>query len=124
MPTGIPRRIAKFALLASCMAFATPTAFGQDGNIQDILNDLRSFEFDEFVDASYIQVLLRNPELVTSLGLSGPLGIRDDQLDNICNTYVEETYQLKAGILEILREYDRSELDRRSSMIGCTTSIR
>jgi uncharacterized protein (DUF885 family) len=98
------------------MAFATPTAFGQDGNIQDILNDLRSFEFDEFVDASYIQVLLRNPELVTSLGLSGPLGIRDDQLDNICNTYVEETYQLKAGILEILREYDRSELDHEQQI--------
>ena len=38
------------------------------------------------------------------------LGIRDDQLDNICNDFVIETYELEAGIHEILETYDRTAL--------------
>jgi uncharacterized protein (DUF885 family) len=44
------------------------------------------------------------------MGLSQTLGIGDDQLDNICNDFVVETYELKAGISEILRGYERSQL--------------
>ena len=84
--------------------------FGQSGSIQEILDDLEGLQFDAFVDASYKQILLRTPELVTSMGLSETLGIRDDQLDNICNDYVIETYELKAGIYDILQSYDRSAL--------------
>jgi uncharacterized protein (DUF885 family) len=78
--------------------------------IQAILDDLRGRPFDEFVDESYKQILLRSPEEVTSLGLSESFGIRDDELDNACNTFVSETYELKAGILEILQTYRRSTL--------------
>jgi len=84
--------------------------FGQSGSIQEILDDLEGLQFDSFVDASYKQILLRTPELVTSMGLSRTLGIRDDQLDNICNDFVIETYELKAGIYDILQSYDRSAL--------------
>ncbi|KPK52622.1 MAG: hypothetical protein AMJ59_26665 [Gammaproteobacteria bacterium SG8_31] len=72
---------------------------------------MRDLPFDEFVDASYQQILLRSPEMVTSMGLSQSLGIRDDQLDDICYTYVDDTYELKAGIQEILESYDPSELN-------------
>lgn len=78
--------------------------------IQTILDDLRGLPFDEFVDESYKQILLRSPENVTSLGLSEGLGIRDDALDNACNAYIDETYELKAGILEVLQTYRRSRL--------------
>jgi uncharacterized protein (DUF885 family) len=93
------------------LLLAVPPCFGQSsGEIQDILDDLEGLPFDQFVDASYRQVLLRSPELVTSMGLSQTLGIRDDELDNICNDYVIETYELKAGIHEILQAYDREAL--------------
>jgi len=81
-----------------------------EGN-QVSLETLQDLPFDEFVDASYKQILLRSPELVTSMGLSQSLGTRDDQLDNICYTYVDETYQLMAGIQDILATHDRSTLD-------------
>jgi uncharacterized protein (DUF885 family) len=48
--------------------------------------------------------------MVTSMGLSQTLGVRDDQLDTICNDFVIETYELEAGILEILESYDREAL--------------
>ncbi len=71
--------------------------------IQTILDGLRGQPFDEFVDESYKQILLRSPEDVTSLGLSESFGIRDD-------TFVDETYELKAGILGILQTYRHSTL--------------
>jgi len=80
-------------------------------DVQTILLDLQDLEFDEFVDASYKQILLRNPESVTGLGLSESLGVGDGELDNICYAFVDETYQLEAGVLEILESYDRAELD-------------
>jgi len=79
-------------------------------DIQRILVDLQDLEFGDFVDASYIQVLLRSPELVTGMGLSESLGTGDSQLDNVCYSFVDETYQLKAGILAILESYERSNL--------------
>jgi len=90
-------------------------AHGEDqatapSDIQAILDDLRGLPFDEFVDESYQQILLRSPQEVTSLGLSQSFGIRDDELDNACNSFVDETYRLKAGILEILLTYPRSRL--------------
>lgn len=77
---------------------------------QDVLSDLHGLEFDEFLDASYIQILLRSPELVTGMGLSEFVGIGDGELDNICYSYVDESYQLKVGILALLESYDRSGL--------------
>ena len=110
MRLRVPFLVTAAALLLLGLSAAASPCFGQGGDIQDILDDLEGLPFDEFVDASYEQVLLRTPELVTSMGLSETLGIRDDQLDNICNDFVIETYELKAGIYEILQGYDRSAL--------------
>ena len=106
-----PVLVASALFLAIGLVAAVPSSFAQDGDIQDILDQLQGLEFDEFVDASYKQILLRSPESVTSMGLSESLGIRDDRLDNICYAYIGETYQLKAGIHEILKSYDRLRLD-------------
>ncbi len=113
MRNRISLMIAVAAFVFVGLQVAVPPCFAsppQKTEIQDILDDLEGLQFDEFVDASYKQILLRTPELVTSMGLSETLGIRDDQLDNICNDYVIETYELKAGIYDILQSYDRSAL--------------
>lgn len=93
------------------LAFTGAEATADEADaIQEVLDGLQDLPFDEFVDASYEQILLRTPELVTSMGLSRVLGIRDDRLDDICNSYVADTYRLKAGIREILGTYDLSAL--------------
>ncbi len=102
------------AWLLAVLVLAAPwrAVWGQQAaDIESILDGLRDLPFHEFVDASYEQVLLRSPQLVTSLGLSRELGIRDGHLDNLCDEFVDETYRLKEGIRDILATYDRSALD-------------
>jgi len=114
MRKKIPHLIAGAVFLFISLVLVVPVSFAlpqQDSDIRDTLEALQGLEFDEFVDASYKQILLRSPELVTSMGLSQVVGIRDDQLDNICYTYIDETYDLKAGIHEILKSYRRFKLD-------------
>jgi uncharacterized protein (DUF885 family) len=110
MSNRFPRLNAGSVFVLLSLVIAVPYAFGQSGDTQDILDDLQGLQFDQFIDASYKQVLLRSPELVTSMGLSQSLGTRDDELDNICSDFVIETYELKAGIHEILKDFDRSAL--------------
>ncbi len=93
---------------------AAPNGHGSSpktADIQAVLDGLQGLEFDEFVDASYKQIVLRSPQGTTSLGLSEAWGTGDDQLDNLCNAFVDETYDLKAGIHDILNTYQRSKLD-------------
>jgi uncharacterized protein (DUF885 family) len=114
MDRSIPHLIAAVGFLFVGSLLIVPLSSGTslaEGDIQDILDDLEGLPFDEFVDASYKQILLRSPEMVTSLGLSQTLGIRDDHLDNICNSFVDETSELEVGIQQILESYDRMELN-------------
>jgi len=113
MDTRTQRLITAVGCLFAGFLLFVPISSGgslAEGEIQDILDDLQGLPFDEFVDASYKQILLRSPEMVTSLGLSQTLGTRDDQLDNICYSFVDETFELEAGIRVILATYDRAQL--------------
>jgi len=113
MTSRIPLSIAAGVVLCAGAMLIAPDCLGSslvDGDIQDILDDLQGLPFDEFIDASYVQILLRSPEMVTSLGLSQSFGIRDDKLDNICYSFVDQTYELMAGIRQILSTYARDEL--------------
>jgi uncharacterized protein (DUF885 family) len=118
-------RVTSLVLYASlALVLVAPTSAARVGHelsphkagIQDLLSDLEDLEFDEFLDASYIQILLRSPQLVTGMGLSEMLGVGDGELDNLCYSYVDETYELKAGIREILNTYQRSELDEEQQI--------
>ncbi len=102
------------AMLIFGSFWIVPGCFGSTSDapdIQTVLLELEGLEFEDFLDASYIQILLRSPELVTGMGLSDSLGTGDGRLDNICFDFVDETYQLKAGIQTILETYERSDLD-------------
>lgn len=67
-------------------------------------------DFDQFVDHSFKQLLRRDPETVTALGLSGLLGMKDDQLTDISEEYVHETQALETSILSQLQGYNRNSL--------------
>lgn len=74
------------------------------------LSDLEHLSIDEFFEESYKQLLLRNPEQITALGLSESFGLRDDALNNLSEEYTRETQQLQKHILSLLHTYDRSSL--------------
>jgi len=76
----------------------------------DIIDSLKGLSIDEFFEESYKQLLLRNPEYLTELGIAELYGVGNDQLTNISDSYIRETYELQAAILELLREYNREEL--------------
>ncbi len=63
-----------------------------------------------FFDQSYTQLLLRDPEAITELGLDDYYGTPGDQLTNISDAYIRETQALERFTLAILRSYDRETL--------------
>ena len=56
MDHRIPRSIAVSVLLCAGVSMVVPVSGSSlvDGDIQDILDDLRGLPFDEFIDASYV----------------------------------------------------------------------
>ena len=78
--------------------------------VDEMVAELKDLDFDTFLETSSTQLLLRDPELVTELGLSDELGVGNDRLTDISDAYVRETQRLEVAILEQLREYDRSTL--------------
>ena len=112
MRNNFPLGTAGRASLLIGLLWAAPIGVGAppEDDIQVILDGLIGMAFDEFVDESYKQILLRSPEEVTSLGLSQAFGIRNDRLDNICNDFAVDTYELKSEVLDILRTYPRRTL--------------
>ena len=76
----------------------------------ELVAGLQNLDFDAFVDQSYNALLLRNPELLTSLALSASFGLRDDLLTDISDEYVRQTQALENTILDLLRSYDRAAL--------------
>ena len=66
--------------------------------------------FDAFLEESWYEVMLRDPELLTELGLSEAFGVGNDQLTDISDAYKRETYDLYAQIQERLLSYERASL--------------
>ncbi|MBU6998197.1 MAG: DUF885 domain-containing protein [Theionarchaea archaeon] len=81
-------------------------------SVEDTLKGLEGLPMDQFLEESYNQLLLRNPEHLTELGIAGDFGLRDNQLTDISDNYVKETQKLQEGILKILHDYDVSTLSR------------
>lgn len=75
-------------------------------SVDEIVAQLEGLDFDAFLEASYTQLLLRDPELVTELGLAEKLGVGNDRLTDISDDYVRETQQLEVAILDLLNQYD------------------
>jgi uncharacterized protein (DUF885 family) len=85
-------------------------AAGAESSVTDIVTSLEGLAIDEFFERSYEQLLLRDPEELTALGLAESFGLRNDRLTDLSETYVRETQELEAAILDQLRTYDRAAL--------------
>ena len=64
-------------------------------SMDEIIADLEGLPIDQFFDASFTQLLLREPELLTELNLSAQFGLRNDQLNNLSDAYLRETQRLQ-----------------------------
>jgi uncharacterized protein (DUF885 family) len=88
----------------------------ESASVADISAGLKGLPIDEFFEESYKQLLLRDPEYLTELGIAESYGVGNDQLTDISDAYIRETYELHAAILLLLREYDRSQLTREQQI--------
>ena len=84
--------------------------------IDAALAGLEGLPLDEFFNASFRELLVRDPERVTALGLSGYYGIRDDRLTDISPEYIAATQALERGVLELLRTYDVAQLSSEEAV--------
>lgn len=80
-------------------------------SITEILAGLENLPFDEFLDESYRQLMLRDPDSQFMNGFADLYGVViSDQFTNLSPDFIYETQQLESGILELLRSYDRGSL--------------
>ena len=88
----------------------TETSSPAPGAIANIMAGLQGLPLDEFFEASYTQLLLRDPQGLSSMGVAEKYGLRHDQLTDISDAYIRETQALEVAILNLLRAFDRSAL--------------
>lgn len=65
---------------------------------------------DDFFETSYSALLLRDPELLTEVGLDELYNIQEAKLTDISDAYIRETQSLERAILDELHTFDRSTL--------------
>ena len=120
-PSIRPRLILTGVVLLSAFSLfaqAYPTTGYADIDIA--LARLEGLPLDEFFEASFRELLLRDPERVTALGLSGYYGVRDDRLTDISPEYIAATQALERGVLELLRTYDVAQLSSEEAVYHAT----
>jgi uncharacterized protein (DUF885 family) len=120
-PSIRPRLILTGVVLLSAFSLfaqAYPTTGYADIDIA--LARLEGLPLDEFFEASFRELLLRDPERVTALGLSGYYGVRDDRLTDISPEYIAATQALERGVLELLRTYNDAQLSSEEAVYHAT----
>jgi uncharacterized protein (DUF885 family) len=89
---------------------AIPTAVVTQPTLPALPTDLDGLDFDSFMEASYRQLISRDPETVLELGLSQVYDVPKDQLTNISDKYIRQTQALESDTLSLLQQYERSSL--------------
>lgn len=80
-------------------------------SVTEILASLENLPFDEFMDESYRQLQLRDPDSQLANGYSDLYGVVDrGQFTDLSPAYSSQTGQLESGILELLRSFPRETL--------------
>ncbi len=74
------------------------------------LSGLARLPFDQFLAESFEIILLRDPEWVTSEGISAMIEADNSRLTDISEPYRQESLGIFAGILDLLQDYDRGSL--------------
>jgi len=113
-PASTPLKGVLGTATATVVPTPTPTASkptpSSSGSVDEIIASLRGLDIDAFFEASYRQLLLRDPEKITELGLAKQFGIRQDQLADLSDAYLRDTQKLESAILAQLQTYERGKL--------------
>ncbi len=71
---------------------------------------LAGLEFDEFLEVTWRELALRDPEVVLADGLADVYGLDGAELTDISDAYIRENFELYRTVLALLRQYDRAAL--------------
>jgi uncharacterized protein (DUF885 family) len=104
-------------ILAGCGDIAPTRAPVPATSPTGTINEPDQQAFDRFLDDAFFAQLRRDPQLVSSLGLSSAFGMGNDQLTDVSDAYELETYAMLQSQLEGLHKFDRRTLtsDRQFS---------
>ena len=92
------------------MAVPTLVPTPDQRSIADVLAGLEGLPIEQFFEESYLQLGLRDPDYLVAQGLADRLGVANDRFTDMSDAYIRQTQQLEAGILDLLRGYDRSAM--------------
>ncbi len=90
---------------------AASTSNGAGSPADTLFVSLQSLNIDQFFEASWRELALRDPETVLADGLGGAYGLQGAELTNISDAYLRDTQQMRAVVLDMLRAYDRDQLE-------------
>lgn len=79
---------------------------------------LAGMGIDQFLEAAFLDLMLRDPERYTELGLpaAGDPNFRNDSLTDLSDAYTRETNARVSKYLERLRAYDRSRFSKEQAL--------
>jgi len=80
------------------------------GEVDELAEQFGGLTLDDFFETSFSALMLRSPETVFIYGLSDFYGMTEVSLDDISDSYLKETYVIKAAVLKVLEGYDLSAL--------------
>ena len=83
-----------------------PTLEAPAPDVETAIPALQGLSFDEFLDQSYILLLLRDPERITYEGLYEELDVRNDQLNDLSEELPEVTALLDNELTAFLTQID------------------
>jgi uncharacterized protein (DUF885 family) len=110
------RRLTLLALLAALCASAG-AAVGASPPVESAIAAIQSLPFDEFIETSYCQIMLRDPDTVWAAGLQTYYGLESfaDWTDLSQEAFLD-TCRLDTAVLATLRTYDRAGLDEADQL--------
>jgi len=83
-----------------------------------LLDGLEGLDIAAFFEESFRRWFIRDPEILTSLSLADSYGVGDASLTDISDAYLRETQSLEAGVLDLLRGYDRASFSATQALTG------
>jgi len=95
------------SLLSGCSPAGTSS---QPVDVTAFAQRLSGLDFAGFLDVSFRELSLRDPESIIASGLESQIGAGTLGLTDVSSAYAAETLSLYALVLEALRRYDRQAL--------------
>lgn len=99
-----------FALLAGC-ASPAPTPAADPTTLEGLLAGLHGLDAAQFMEAGFRALMLRSPQTMTALGLSGLYEVNDAALDSFALEDRLLMQELESALLAQAESYDPSSLD-------------